>query len=87
MRFTRIVTMIEPAVPAALALLGYSADGTFSAAPARDSLTTGAFGSALGGASAALVVVGDGAPDSTPVDGDAVAVDDVEVSAGVARNS
>ena len=78
--------MIVPPIPAALALLGYSADGTLTAAPARDSLTTGAFGSALVDL-LALVVVGDGAPVGTPVDGDAVAVDGVDGPAGVVGNS
>ena len=85
--FTRTVTMIVPSIPAALALLGYSADGTFTAAPARDSLTAGAFGSALVDALAALGVVGDAVSDPAPVDGDADALDDVEGPAGVDKNS
>ena len=86
-RFTRTVTIIVPPVPAALALLGYSADGTFTAAPARDSLTTGAFGSALVDEFKALVDVGDGVSGSALVAGDSVAVDDVEEPTGVAKNS
>ena len=78
--------MIVPPIPAALALFGYSAVGILTAAPARDSLTTGAFGSALLDAAAGLVVAGVGAADSPPVDGDAVPVDEVEGPAGVDEN-
>ena len=68
-RFTLTVTMIVPPVPAAFARLGYSADGTFTTAPARDSLTTGAFGSVLAGTEES-VPVGDVVSDGTPVAGE-----------------
>lgn len=59
-RLTRIDTVIAPSIPARLALEGYSAPGTFTTAPASESLTTGAFGSPVG-VVVALSMVGLGA--------------------------
>ena len=67
-RFTRIVTVIVPSVPARLALEGYSAAGTLMAAFASVSLTTGAFGSAFGAFVALLESVSVGAGDVVVAD-------------------